>query len=266
MNFLYAESEGMNVSETVSLQALLSEANRLMEPDLFDDYCPNGLQVEGRDQVARIVSGVTASQALIEAAIEREADVLLVHHGYFWRGENPVIRGMKRQRLGLLLQHNISLVAYHLPLDAHPELGNNAQLAKALGVVVDGGLGSSARPVGNTGYLPVPMAAAEFAAHVEKALGRKPLLEQVGDSPIHRLAWCTGAAQSYIDKAAASGVDAYLTGEVSEPTILSAREQGLHFIAAGHHATERYGVQALGQALSERLGVSHEFVDIDNPA
>nr|WP_263399082.1 Nif3-like dinuclear metal center hexameric protein [Spongiibacter pelagi] len=244
----------------------MASANAMMKPELFDDYCPNGLQVEGRSEIRKIVSGVTASQALIEAAIEMQADLILVHHGYFWRGENPVLTGMKRRRLGLLIEHNINLVAYHLPLDAHPELGNNAQLARLLGINIEGGMDSSKNPVGNVGTLSTPMPAQEFAQVVAEKLGRVPLLEAVGDKPISRIAWCTGAAQSYIDKAARLGVDAYLSGEVSEPTILSAREQGVHYIAAGHHATERYGVQALAQALAESLGLEHVFVDIDNPA
>lgn len=249
-----------------SLQKLLIEANALMEPQAFQDYCPNGLQVEGRAEVRRLVSGVTASQALIDAAVDSGADAILVHHGFFWRGEDPCLRGMKRRRLASLLANDISLIAYHLPLDAHPTLGNNAQLAERLGIVVEGGLDDSARPVGNVGRLPAPMSAVEFAAHVARELGREPLLEEVGGGMISRIAWCTGAAQSYIDRAAALGVDAYLSGEVSEPTIHSAREQGVHYIAAGHHATERYGVQALASVLAETLGVEHRFIDIDNPA
>lgn len=249
-----------------ALQALLAEANRLLEPESFQDYCPNGLQVEGKSEVRRILSGVTASQALIDAAIEREADVLLVHHGFFWRGEDPCLQGMKRRRIAALLRHDISLVAYHLPLDAHPALGNNAQLAKRLGIIVDGGMDSGPRPVGNVGHFSEPLAPEQFASRIAAVLGRQPLLEKVGDHPISRIAWCTGGAQSYIDKAAALGVDAYLSGEVSEPTIHSAREQGVHYFAAGHHATERYGVQALGEALAGALKVEHQFVDIDNPA
>lgn len=249
-----------------TLNALVEAAEQIMEPAAFQDYCPNGLQIEGRSDVRRIVSGVTASQALIDAAVELDADVLLVHHGYFWRGEDPCLQGMKRRRIAALLEHGISLLAYHLPLDAHPTLGNNARLAELLGITVTGGMDDTARPVGNVGVLPVPMSAREFAAHVESVLGRAPLLEEVGDGLIERIAWCTGAAQSYIDKAAALGVDAYLSGEVSEPTIHSARELGVHYIAAGHHATERYGVQALGEALAAALGIEHQFVDIANPA
>ncbi len=249
-----------------TLNALLEQANRIMEPEAFQDYCPNGLQVEGRPEVSRIVSGVTASQALIDAAVERRADVLLVHHGFFWRGEDPCLTGMKGRRITTLLKHGISLLAYHLPLDAHPALGNNARLAELLGIRVTGGMDGTARRVGNVAVLAKPMTANAFAEHIESVLGRRPLLEAVGSDKIERIAWCTGAAQSYIDKAAALGVDAYLSGEVSEPTIHTARELGVHYFAAGHHATERYGVQALGEVLAERLGLEHEFVDIANPA
>ncbi|QQD19051.1 Nif3-like dinuclear metal center hexameric protein [Spongiibacter nanhainus] len=251
---------------TIALTELVAAADELLQPQCFSDYCPNGLQVAGRDTVTRVVSGVTASQALIDAAVERGADAIIVHHGYFWRGEDPCVVGMKKRRLATLLAHDISLIAYHLPLDAHPELGNNAQLAKILGIEVEGGMDSSPRPVGNIGRLPQPMSARDFATHVGAVLGREPLLEVVGDHPIRSIAWCTGGAQSYIDKAAALGVDAYLSGEVSEPTIHSARELGVHYIAAGHHATERYGAPALAGHLAERFGLQHEFVDIDNPA
>ena len=251
---------------TIALTELVAAADELLQPQCFSDYCPNGLQVAGRDTVTRVVSGVTASQALIDAAVERGADAIIVHHGYFWRGEDPCVVGMKKRRLATLLAHDISLIAYHLPLDAHPELGNNAQLAKILGIEVEGGMDSSPRPVGNIGRLPQPMSARDFATHVGAVLGREPLLEVVGDHPIRSIAWCTGGAQSYIDKAAALGVNAYLSGEVSEPTIHSARELGVHYIAAGHHATERYGAPALAGHLAERFGLQHEFVDIDNPA
>ena len=251
---------------SIALTELVAAADELLQPQLFSDYCPNGLQVAGRDTVKRVISGVTACQALVDAAVERGADAIIVHHGYFWRGEDPCVVGMKKRRLATLLAHDISLIAYHLPLDAHPELGNNAQLAKILGIEVEGGMDSSPRPVGNVGRLPRPMSARDFATHVGTVLGREPLLEVAGDHPIRSIAWCTGGAQSYIDKAAALGVDAYLSGEVSEPTIHSAREQGVHYIAAGHHATERYGAPALAGHLAERFGLQHEFVDIDSPA
>ncbi len=251
----------------VALSDLLAAANVLMQPEKFQDYCPNGLQVEGRGEVSRLVSGVTASQALIEAAIEVGADALLVHHGYFWRGEDPCLTGMKGRRIRRLLQNELSLLAYHLPLDAHPQLGNNAQLARRLGLTVKGGLQPQAEhPIGNHGELAAAVSAGEFARQVSQALGREVLLESVGDVPVQRVAWCTGGAQSYLSQAAALGVDCFLTGEVSEQTIHEARELGVHFIAAGHHATERYGASALGEALAAQLGIEHQFIDIDNPA
>ncbi|MFT5888762.1 MAG: dinuclear metal center YbgI/SA1388 family protein [Zhongshania sp.] len=252
---------------TVSLQDFVAAANALMQPEQFKDYCPNGLQVAGRESLARIVSGVTASQALIEAAIDVNADVIMVHHGYFWRGEDPCVVGMKRRRLGLLLEHNISLIAYHLPLDAHPQFGNNVQLAERLGITVQGGMEvDNPLSVGNVGVLSQAMTAQQFADHVERVLGRKPLLELGHQRDIKRIAWCTGAAQSYIERAAALGVDAFLSGEVSEPTILAARELSVNYIAAGHHATERYGIQALAAELAQRFSLNHQFIDIDNPA
>lgn len=252
---------------TVSLSHLVAEADRVLRPDLFQDYCPNGLQVEGRSDVARLVTGVTACQALLERAIALEADAVLVHHGYFWRGEPAVVTGMKQRRLALLLQHGISLIAYHLPLDAHPEVGNNAQLARRLDIRPTGGLQRGAEhPIGNVGELVRPSTPAEFGAHVATRLARPPLVVPAGDHLIRTIAWCTGGAQGYLTQAAERGVDAFLTGEVSEPTVHEARELGVHFIAAGHHATERYGVQALGELLAQRFDIEHTFVDIDNPA
>ena len=252
---------------SVTLSELVAAADQLLQPQLFQDYCPNGLQVEGRPRVGRLVSGVTASRALLEAAIAGGADAVLVHHGYFWKGEDPRVVGMKRERLALLLRHDISLLVYHLPLDAHPVLGNNAQLAQRLDITVTGGLQpESARPIGNVGRLAAPLPAARFAEHVAARLGRQPLLVSGGDHPVETLAWCTGGAQGYIEQAAALGVDAFLSGEVSEQTVHVARELGIHFIAAGHHATERYGAPAVGAALAAQFGIEHRFIDIDNPA
>jgi len=249
-----------------TLQSLLEYTDECLQPGRFQDYCPNGLQVEGRSRVCRLASGVTASQALVDTAIEWGADAILVHHGYFWKGEDPRVVGMKRRRLGALLAADVSLLAYHLPLDAHPELGNNARLGRLLGLEswsdlqpgVPGGLG-------NLGELPAAVPAAEIAARVARLTGRNPL--HIGDPgvPVRRLAWCTGAAQSYIDAAVAAGADLFLTGEVSEPTVHVAREEGIQFLAAGHHATERYGVQALGEHLAARFALEHQFIDIDNP-
>jgi dinuclear metal center YbgI/SA1388 family protein len=248
-----------------TLAALVATANRALGPDRFQDYCPNGLQVEGRASVRLLVSGVTASLALLEAAHAAGADAILVHHGYFWKNEAPSIVGMKRRRLQFLLQNDISLLAYHLPLDAHPELGNNAQLAQILGLKITGGMQAVANPIGNIGELAMPMTAEAFSAEVGRRLHRGAQLISGGSHPIKTIAWCTGAAQSYIEEAAALGVDAFLSGEISEPTVHIARELGVHFIAAGHHATERYGVQALGNYLANELGIAHQFIDIDNP-
>ncbi|MFC3607870.1 Nif3-like dinuclear metal center hexameric protein [Stutzerimonas tarimensis] len=249
----------------IALTELVAETDRYLNASKIADYCPNGLQVEGRVQVRRIVSGVTASQALLDAAVEQGADVVLVHHGYFWKNEDPRVVGMKGRRLKTLLVHDISLLAYHLPLDVHPEVGNNVQLAQLLGLQVDGLLEpDDPKSVGLVGSLPANMMPAEFAEHLQRTLGRQPLTIE-GDRPIRRVAWCTGGAQGYIEKAVAIGADAYLTGEASEPTVHVARETGLSFYAAGHHATERYGVHALGEWMAERFGIEHRFVDIDNP-
>lgn len=249
-----------------TLVELVAAADRVLGPERFRDYCPNGLQVQGRDSVGLLVSGVTASFALLEAAVAAGADAILVHHGYFWKSEAPAIVGMKRKRLQLLLQNDVSLLAYHLPLDAHPELGNNAQLARRLGFRITGGLQAVADPIGNIGELGSPMTAEALVADIGQRLGRAAQLISGGSHSIKTIAWCTGAAQSYIEEAAALGVDAFLSGEISEPTVHGARELGIHFIAAGHHATERYGVQALGDYLAKQLGISHRFIDIDNPA
>lgn len=249
-----------------SLREILALLDSTLEPSRFQDYCPNGLQVEGRAQVQRIVTGVTASAALIEAAIARGADALLVHHGYFWKGEDARITGLKRARLHQLLTHDISLLAYHLPLDAHPTLGNNAQLARQLGWDIDGVLEpGNARSLGNTTTLATPLSGAALAAHLEVCLARKPQWIAGGPEPIRRVGWCTGAAQGYIEQAIALGLDAFLSGEISEPTVHAAREAGIHYFACGHHASERYGVRALGEFVQARLGVAVEFVDIDNP-
>lgn len=249
------------------LNDLVRALDDLLQPARFSDYCPNGLQVQGRAEVRRIVSGVTASEALIDAAIADGADAILVHHGYFWKGESPVVTGMKRRRLGKLLAHDISLLAYHLPLDAHPELGNNAQLARLLGLRREGALfPHDPRAVGDAGVLAQAMTPEVLAAHIAAVLGRAPLHIAGGPREIRRVAWCTGGAQGYIEQAIALGVDAYLSGEISEPTVHAARESGVHYFALGHHASERYGVKAVGEWCERALGLAHRFVDIDNPA
>lgn len=250
----------------VHLQDLVVGLEQVLQPDKFNDYCPNGLQVAGRAQVSRLVTGVTASLALLEQAQAWQADAVLVHHGYFWKGESAVLQGMKKQRLKLLLQHDISLLAYHLPLDTHPRWGNNRQLAERFGWSVDEPLDEGVfQGLGNIGRLPAAMSLAELGRQIGQQLQREPLLISGGDHPVRRIAWCTGAAQSMIELAADKGVDAYISGEISEPTVHVARERGIHYIAAGHHATERYGVAALGSWLAQQHGLEHRFIDIDNP-
>lgn len=249
----------------IALKSLVEACDHYLDAARISDYCPNGLQVEGRGEVRRIVSGVTASQALLDAAVALDADLVLVHHGYFWKNENPCVVGIKQRRLKTLLAHDISLLAYHLPLDLHPEVGNNVQLARLLGLTVEGPLEpGNPRSVGLQGSLAEALAPAEFAARVAAVLGREPLLVDAG-RPIRRIGWCSGAAQGYIEQAVAAGLDAYLSGEISESTVHSARENGISYFAAGHHATERYGVQALGDWLAARFGVEHRFVDCANP-
>ncbi|HEB60167.1 MAG TPA: Nif3-like dinuclear metal center hexameric protein [Gammaproteobacteria bacterium] len=250
----------------VELNDLVSFANDFLEVDRFRDYCPNGLQVEGRPQVAHLVSGVTASRALLEAAHEAGADAILVHHGYFWKGEASPVVGIKQQRLKLLLTHDISLLAYHLPLDAHPRVGNNACLGLQLGLSVEGQFGDAGGvAIGLHGCLEVPLKPADFARHLAATLQRTPLHVAGESTTIRTVAWCSGAAQGYLDAAADLGVDAFVTGEASEQSFHIARERGVHFFAAGHHATERYGVAALGDWLAEQFGLRHTFIDIENP-
>lgn len=243
--------------------------NTTLQVSRFKDYAPNGLQVEGNPEIRHIVTGVTASQALIEAAIERGADTLIVHHGWFWKNENPCIRGPKRERMMRVLEHGLNLFGYHLPLDAHPELGNNAQLGHILGFTPD--LDDDGEPVtcGPDGLVWLghcqPGTLKELDAKIFKSLRKQPLT--VGDmqQKIKRVAWCTGGAQGMMQAAIDHGVDAYITGEASEQNFHMANETGTAFIAAGHHATERYGVRALGQAIHSRFNIQVDFIDLDNP-
>ncbi len=232
----------------------------LLAIDEFEDYCPNGLQVEGGRPVRKLVSGVSACLALIEAALEEGADAILVHHGYFWKGEPQPLVGIKGRRIRRLMRADVSLLAYHLPLDAHPTVGNNAELGRIMDWLVTGQQGLLWQ-----GELPEAMAAGALMEQLGDRLDASPLLIEGGGRPVRRIAWCSGAAQSMIEQAAALGVDAFVSGEISEQTVHLARELGIHYIAAGHHATERFGVQALGNLLAERFGIEHEFVDIENP-
>jgi dinuclear metal center YbgI/SA1388 family protein len=248
-------------------QQLLQAFDALLAPERFKDYGPNGLQVEGRAEAGRIVSGVTASRALIEAAIARGADAIFVHHGLFWRGQDGRVTGWMKQRLALLLAHDINLFAYHLPLDAHPELGNNAQLGQRLGLRADARFGEQ-----DLGFLGARSDGGAFddsealAAHVRHVLGRPVTCVEGAAGPIRRIAWCTGGAQSYFEAAIAAGAQAFLTGEISEPQAHYARECGVTFLACGHHATERYGAPAVAAHVARQLGLEHEFIDVDNPA
>lgn len=237
-----------------------------LDCDLFRDYAPNGLQVEGRAVIKRICTAVSASESVINAAIACEADALLVHHGYFWKDEPAVITGIKRQRIALLLNNDLNLYSYHLPLDAHSTLGNNACLATLL-------CANSVQmhTVDHTpqllwsGELSVAITASEFQVHLSSILDREPLFLSGGNHTIQRIAWCSGAAQSLIENAHKLGVDAYLSGEVSERTYDQAQELGVHYFSCGHHATERYGIQALGEHLAQVFDLKHSFIDSANP-
>ncbi|SHG89464.1 Nif3-like dinuclear metal center hexameric protein [Ferrimonas marina] len=247
-------------------QELLAHLDTLLQPHLVKDYAPNGLQVEGKDEIHKVITAVTADQFAVDAAVEAGADCLLVHHGYFWKNEPAVITGMKKRRLQALLRHDINLIGYHLPLDIHPALGNNAQLAQLLGL-------EAVEPLeaGNDtclvlkGRLSQPLSGHELSQHIHQQLKRPPLHIAGHDRPIQTLAWCTGGAQDYIDQVAAAGIDAFLSGEVSERTYHSAVEQGIDYFACGHHATERGGVLALGEHLAQQFGLEVHFVDTPNP-
>lgn len=249
-----------------SLTDVVQLLQNTLNPAAFNDYCPNGLQVAGKQEVRLVVSGVTASQVLIDAAIEAGADAILVHHGWFWKSESPCVVGMKRQRLKALLANDISLLAYHLPLDAHPELGNNARLAALMGWgSLEPLYPDNPRQVGNITLLERPVSPTALMARLTEVLGRVPQHIPGASADIRRIGFCTGAAQSFIDQAVVMGCDAYISGEISEPTVHSAREAGIHYFAAGHHATERYGVQAVGDFLAKVLGVEHRYIEIPNP-
>ena len=242
---------------------LVEYLDGLLQPASFHDNCPNGLQVEGSADIARVVAGVTASQALLDVAVGRGADAILVHHGYFWKGEDGRVTGIRRQRLKTLLTNDINLLAYHLPLDAHPELGNNAQLAARLGWKPEGRFGD--QDIAWLGSVAVPTTAGQLTTQIGSTLSRAPMLIGNAERPVRRIGWCTGGAQGYFEQAIALGVDAFASGEISEQTVHLARESGVAFMACGHHATERYGVAALAAHLSRHGGLQCEFVDLDNP-
>jgi dinuclear metal center YbgI/SA1388 family protein len=235
----------------------------LLAPERFKDYGPNGLQVEGRAEVRCLVSGVTASLALIDAAIAAGADAILVHHGLFWRGQDGRLTGWLAERVRRLMAHGISLFAYHLPLDAHPEFGNNVQLGQRLGWVADGRFGD--QDLGFTASI-APTSLDALSRSVASALARAPLAIAGDRRPLKRAGWCSGGAQDYFESAIAAGVDVFLTGEISEPQAHLARETGVAFLACGHHATERFGAPAVASHVAQRFGIEHRFIDVDNPA
>ena len=247
----------------MNINALIHYTQQLLQVERFKDYCPNGLQVQGKTEVRKIVTGVTASMALLQAAQEAGADLILVHHGYFWRNEDPRIVGIKRNRLAFLLEHDLNLAAYHLPLDAHITLGNNVQLGSLLKFELEGFSGDPA--IIAYGQLKQAVNLQTLTGHIETALGRKPLT--IGDSQkiVKKIAWCTGAAQGYIENAIELGVDVFISGEISEQTTHLAMESGVSYISAGHHVTERYGIKALGEHLADKFQLTHQFIDIENP-
>lgn len=247
----------------VKLNELIHYTQQLMRVELFKDYCPNGLQVEGRAEIRKIVTGVTASMALLVAAKQADADLILVHHGYFWHNEDARVVGIKRNRLAYLLNNDLNLMAYHLPLDAHPEFGNNIMLARVLDITPTGFTGES--NIIAFGTLAHPIKLFEFAAKIEAALLRIPLVIGNTQQIVQKVAWCSGAAQNFMDTVIQLGVDVYISGEISEQTTHQSEESGVSYISAGHHVTERYGVKALGEHLADKFNIEHQFIDIYNP-
>lgn len=249
-----------------SLDNIIKWCNQTLKTDEFKDYAPNGLQIEGKSEVKRILCAVTASQEAIDAAIAQQADLLLVHHGYFWKGEPYPITGMRGKRIKSLIQHDISLLAYHLPLDSHPTLGNNAAIAEILQLENIENLNPTERhPIGNIGYLPHPMSPEDFKQYLTKKLGFDTIHLNAQKKSIQKIGFCTGAAQDFITQAAEMDCDAYISGEVSERTFYEATELDIHYYACGHHATERYGVQRLAKAISEQFEIEYSYYELNNP-
>ena len=248
------------------LQDIIQWCDQTLKSPEFKDYAPNGLQIEGKTEVHKILAAVTASQDAIDAAIRENADLLLVHHGYFWKGEAYPITGMRGKRIKSLIQHDISLLAYHLPLDSHPSLGNNAAIADLLKLERIEALDpSEGHPIGNIGYLNQPMPVEDFKKFVSEKLKFDAIHLPADKTMIEKVGFCTGGAQDFIIKAAEQGCDAYISGEVSERTFYEAKELGVHYFACGHHATERYGVQRLGQAISEQFDIEYVYFELNNP-
>ncbi|MDP3561865.1 MAG: Nif3-like dinuclear metal center hexameric protein [Legionellaceae bacterium] len=250
----------------ITRNTLATYLNDFLACEAFQDYAPNGLQVEGRLDIKTICTAVTASESVIEEAVAMGADALLVHHGFFWRGEDAVITGMRRRRIGHLLKHDLNLFAYHLPLDCHPTLGNNVFLGNLL--QIQNMKSYDISKVANilwAGDLSSPVTAEELSQQIARLLQRKPMYIPVNDKPIKRIAWCSGGAQDYIEQAKEKGVDAYLSGEISERTYYQAKELNIHYFACGHHATERFGIQSLGKHLAMQFHLTHHFIDSDNP-
>lgn len=250
----------------VKLKTLVNYTNQLLNIEQFKDYCPNGLQIQSGSDINKLLGGVTASRDLIDAACSHDANAILVHHGYFWKGENLAITDMKYERISRLMRSDIAVLAYHLPLDAHPVYGNNAQLAALFGIQIEGWFArTSGIDIGCYGELPKAQSFADFAKFLQNTLGREPLSIQGNERKISKIGWCSGAAQGYLEEAALLGLDAYISGEVSEHTYHAARELGINYFAAGHHATERHGVMALGNHLATQFDIEFEFLDLKNP-
>jgi dinuclear metal center YbgI/SA1388 family protein len=250
----------------MQLIELIERLDALLDASRVKDYCPNGLQVEGRGEVRRVLCGVTASQPLLDHAVAGGYDAVFVHHGYFWKGEDGRVNGIRRQRLKTLLANDISLIAYHLPLDLHPELGNNAQLGRLMGWRPDGRFADQELGwIGRPAESDAPESAEQLGRSIAARLGRDPLLVGDGARKVRRVAWCTGGAQGFFEQAIAAGADLYVSGEISEQTVHLARESGVPYIAAGHHATERYGARAIAAYLGDSLGLAADFIDLPNP-